>query len=208
MAKKDLGFGKKILSRMNLNFDDEYDDYDDDDYDDYDDDEKENKPSLFKRDKRTSDDSYDSDEDTPKSYAKASYKDEKEFTPRNIRTTTQSSARAKSKLVPIKTAKEDNTVFAIKVKGLVECASIIDFLKEGQVIILNLNDVDENESQRIIDNISGCCYAIKGSLKCVALNIYVVAPYGIQISGDFLPNNIKDINGQPIAGINNFYDEL
>ena len=67
---------------------------------------------------------------------------------------------------------------------------ISDIILENKAAIINFEDVkNEGDSQRLIDFISGCCYAIDGSVRQIAENIVVVAPNDIDISGDYLEEN-------------------
>ncbi len=60
--------------------------------------------------------------------------------------------------------------------------SIIDHLKEKKPIIVNLDELDTDVAQRILDFVSGAVYALNGNIRKAARNIFVVAPYNVDVS--------------------------
>jgi len=65
------------------------------------------------------------------------------------------------------------------------CQEISDIILENKAAIINFESVTTEDAQRIIDFVSGSCYAIDGTVKQVSENIVVVTPNDIDISGDF-----------------------
>lgn len=60
--------------------------------------------------------------------------------------------------------------------------TVIDFLKLHKSAIVNLDDVDEAISQRVLDFVSGAIYALNGSVHRVAGNIFLLSPEGVGIT--------------------------
>jgi cell division inhibitor SepF len=87
--------------------------------------------------------------------------------------------------VPLTSAK-NNEIYVIKPIEDSECWSIIDFLKAGKSIIINLEGMNVSEAQHIIDIIVGSCYTIEGSIKRISDSIFVAAPSNTEVSGDVL----------------------
>lgn len=58
---------------------------------------------------------------------------------------------------------------------------IIDNLKDKKSLIVNLDELDTDVAQRILDFISGAVYALSGNIKKAARNIFVVAPYNVDV---------------------------
>lgn len=56
---------------------------------------------------------------------------------------------------------------------------------KSKVVILNLEGVEKENAQRITDFFSGACYALNGSIQPVSSRIFLVAPYDVNISGQF-----------------------
>ena len=58
---------------------------------------------------------------------------------------------------------------------------VINHLKEGESVILNLNNMNEYDSQRLLDCTSGAIYALNGNIKHVDNNIFLLTPEGFNI---------------------------
>jgi cell division inhibitor SepF len=61
---------------------------------------------------------------------------------------------------------------------------ISDILLSGKAAIINFDGVTSQEAQRIIDFVSGACYAVNGSAKQISNTIVIVTPSNIDITGD------------------------
>ena len=74
----------------------------------------------------------------------------------------------------------------IKPTEFSDCQDICDILLGGDSVIINIEGLDSEISQRIMDFVSGTVYAIRGSLSPVSRLIYIVSPENVSISGDVL----------------------
>ena len=54
----------------------------------------------------------------------------------------------------------------------------------NRTVVLNFEGLDVDVAQRIIDFISGSCFAIDGNLQKVSNYIFLVTPKNVEISGD------------------------
>lgn len=66
------------------------------------------------------------------------------------------------------------------------CQDISDIILSGRAAVINFDLVSLEDAQRIIDFVSGSCYAINGTVKQVADKIVIYTPNDIDITGDFL----------------------
>lgn len=67
-----------------------------------------------------------------------------------------------------------------------EDAQIIsDHLKDMKPIVVNLENLEKDCSQRIIDFLGGSVYALDGNIQKVATGIYLIAPNNVDVMGDF-----------------------
>lgn len=131
------------------------------------------------------DDFYDDIEEEPKKSKKASKKKqdtfEDDFEPKPSR-----SSRSSKKVVPMRSTRTAFEVTVIKPNTFENSTDIVDKLLEGKAVVLNLEGLRLELSQRIVDCVSGGCYAISGNLQRVSGYIYLVTPGQIEISGDIL----------------------
>lgn len=70
-----------------------------------------------------------------------------------------------------------------------EVQGIIDFLKEGETVVLNLNNMNEIDSQRLLDCASGASYALNGNIRRVDNNIFLLTPEGYNIKAPEVEQN-------------------
>ena len=58
---------------------------------------------------------------------------------------------------------------------------LINYLKEGESVVLNLNNMNDIDSQRLLDCASGAIYALNGNIRRVDNNIFLLTPEGFNI---------------------------
>lgn len=63
-----------------------------------------------------------------------------------------------------------------------QAQEIADKFKEGQAVIVNLQDVDKDLSRRLIDFASGLCYGLGGTMEKVASGVYLLTPANVSVS--------------------------
>lgn len=67
-------------------------------------------------------------------------------------------------------------------------------LKEKKAVVLNLDDVEKDLARRVVDFLSGCAFAVGGSVKKVAHATYVFCPSNMVVTGE-----LKDITAEAEA---------
>lgn len=65
-----------------------------------------------------------------------------------------------------------------------QAQEVADKYKEGQPVIVNLQNVDKDLSRRLIDFASGLCYGLNGSMERVAQGVYMLTPAGVSVSDE------------------------
>ena len=175
----------KFLSMMRLNDDDynEFDDYDDE-FEEFDEYEEEpevvvKKKSFKKKEKPIMRD----EEEKPirrereQSGGSSSVSAAKASKNSNI-------SRKNDKIVPIKSSGRGMEVCVLRPVTFNESSEICDVLLSGRAVVINLEGIDVELAQRIIDFISGSCYAMNGNIKQISSYIIIITPESIDISGD------------------------
>ena len=64
-------------------------------------------------------------------------------------------------------------------------------MRNKKAVVLNLEGVEKNLARRVVDFLSGCAYALDGSVKKVSQATYVFCPYNMEILGD-----LKNLQGE------------
>ncbi len=65
-----------------------------------------------------------------------------------------------------------------------EAQEVADRFKEGQPVIVNLQNVDRDLSRRLIDFSSGLCYGLGGTMEKVAGGVYLLTPANVEVSAE------------------------
>ncbi len=76
-----------------------------------------------------------------------------------------------------------------------DVTKVISLLKEGESVMLNLNQMNDYESQRLLDCTSGAVFALNGNIMHVNSNIYLITPEGFNIKVPQNPNINPNMNG-------------
>lgn len=157
-----MGVFEKVMDVMKLNDEEEY--YDEE-FDEYEEEIPVKKTSLFRKT------GTDDIEEMPASGG------------------FRSSARgagSSSKITSIRNTKHaaGMEVCVIKPQSFEDSREIAETLLARHTVILNMEGLDLALAQRLIDFISGSCFAIKGNLQRVSSYIFVITPEAVDISGD------------------------
>ena len=146
--------------------DDEYDEYDDEEMEDFED-EVEETPSRSGR-------------RTP-SFASASDDSGLDFGS-SFSSTSSSSTGFSGQVLNMSSGKQEVVLF--HAKAFDDAAKASDELRRKKAIILNMENVDKALTRRVVDFLSGCVYALDGSVKKIAQSTYLFCPHSMDIVGD------------------------
>ena len=76
-----------------------------------------------------------------------------------------------------------NKVILLEPRAYSESQQIADYLKKRNSVVVNLIRVTSDQAKRIIDFLSGCIYAISGSMQKIGVGIYLCAPKNVNVQG-------------------------
>ena len=82
-------------------------------------------------------------------------------------------------------------VVVIEPKAYNESISIVEALKERKTVILNLQLLDREQSQRIVDFLCGCTHALDGSQRKIGESVFIFTPSNINISQEFVNSKLS-----------------
>ncbi len=169
-----------FLKKLKLNGEDD-DDFIDDNEDYYDDDEQEEEEEVITPIRRESsriqqnqNAAYErSEERMPKASAGRNASGSIHSLPSNNRQKRGGAVQA------------DLEICAIKPKSMEDTREVTDTLLKNKAVVLNLEGIDVELAQRIVDFVSGSCYAMRGNLQKISRYIFIITPGNVDISGDF-----------------------
>ena len=125
-------------------------------------------------------DYYDDDDTEIKNTSKVVEEDDDEEEPARPKVATRNTKVGK--VIPIRKELE---VTMIRPTSVEESRIVVDNLKGGRAVVLNLEDVRTNIAQRIVDFICGAAYDMEGNLQSISDSIFIVTPPNIGLTGDF-----------------------
>lgn len=76
---------------------------------------------------------------------------------------------------------ENVSVRVFKPTSFDDVCEIIDFLLLNKPAVVNMEAVKDDTIQRVMDILSGACYALHGDISEISKNIYLLSPDGQMI---------------------------
>ena len=77
----------------------------------------------------------------------------------------------------------NNKMILLEPRAYSESQQIADYLKKRNTVVVNLKRVTPDQGKRIIDFVSGCLYAIGGTMQKLGDGIFLCAPKNINVQG-------------------------
>lgn len=85
--------------------------------------------------------------------------------------------------------KTGNKMILLEPRAYSESQQIADHLKNRNSVVVNLKRVTSDQAKRIIDFLSGCIYAIGGSMEKIGIGIYLCTPKNVSVQGKITEDN-------------------
>ena len=79
--------------------------------------------------------------------------------------------------------KNGSKMILVEPRAYSESQQIADYLKKRNTVVVNLKRVTPDQGKRIIDFVSGCLYAIGGTMQKLGDGIFLCAPKNINVQG-------------------------
>ena len=79
--------------------------------------------------------------------------------------------------------KSGNKMILLEPRAYSESQQIADYLKHRNSVVVNLKRVTAPQAKRIIDFLSGCIYAIGGTMQKIGVGIYLCTPNNVNVQG-------------------------
>ena len=88
-------------------------------------------------------------------------------------------------------ADSENKMILLEPRAYSESQQIADHLKNRNSVVVNLKRVTAPQAKRIIDFLSGCIYAIGGSMQKIGVGIYLCTPKNVNVQGKITDDSEK-----------------
>lgn len=92
--------------------------------------------------------------------------------------------------------KSGNKMILLEPRAYSESQQIADHLKNRNSVVVNLKRVTSDQAKRIIDFLSGCIYAIGGSMQKIGVGIYLCTPKNVNVQGKITEESEKGNNNK------------
>jgi cell division inhibitor SepF len=80
--------------------------------------------------------------------------------------------------------------YAVSPRSFDDAQEVGDRFREGQPVIVNLQEVNRDLSRRLIDFTAGLCYGLGGHMSKVAKDVYLLAPANVEAASvDLAPSD-------------------
>lgn len=90
-----------------------------------------------------------------------------------------------SKVVNINSTTQLQVILA-RPERFEQAAELADHLREKRAVVLNMENTDRDLTRRVVDFISGCAYALDGSVRKIAVGTFLATPCNVDIVGDLI----------------------
>ena len=90
--------------------------------------------------------------------------------------------------------KSGNKMILMEPRAYSESQQIADHLKNRNSVVVNLKRVTTEQAKRIIDFLSGCIYAIGGTMQKIGVGIYLCTPKNVNVQGKITDETEKNKN--------------
>ncbi len=94
--------------------------------------------------------------------------------------------------------KTGNKMILLEPRAFSEAQQIADHLKNRNSVVVNLQRVTAAQAKRIIDFLSGCVYAIGGTMQKLSVGVYICTPNNVSVQGKISDEGEKKANTKDI----------
>ena len=112
------------------------------------------------------------------------------FTPAPVSSTTAFTPAAGFNGQVVSTSNKIQLVL-VRPESFNDAPTIAANMRAKKAVVLNLEGVDKNLARRVVDFLSGCGYAMDGTVKKVSQSTYVFCPQNMEVLGD-----LKNLQGE------------
>ena len=75
-------------------------------------------------------------------------------------------------------------VVVLKPERFDQVTEIADRLRDKQSVVLNLESTNKDVARRLVDFLSGCAFALDGSIQKIAISTYLLTPHNVEVVGE------------------------
>ena len=103
------------------------------------------------------------------------------------KTATPSVRSPKLSVAPVAEAQSAPTmdrIVTITPRFYSEARAIGEYYREGNPVIINLDDMEESERKRLVDFASGLVFGLHGRIERISLKVFLLSPANVSVSNE------------------------
>ncbi len=205
-------FLERILNKMNVTYEDDFDDFDN--FDEEVPSRKEKKKAERLAAEAATDEAYNVPKEsskatvtsakpvkTSKSFDEDKFENDYSEVKRERTVSRERTSGTSNRVVPLRSAASRVLEVSImKPTRFDDSQDICDMLVNERATVVNLEGIDLALAQRIMDFISGAVYSLNGKIHQISNLIFIISPENVDISGDYL--SYVEQNGFEVPTLN------
>ena len=85
---------------------------------------------------------------------------------------------------PSRRGNEVSSIETVSPTSYADAGIIAEILREGVPVIVNVHNLSDTDTRRLVDFMAGLKAGLMGESKRVSESVYLLAPYGVEIDAD------------------------
>jgi cell division inhibitor SepF len=75
-------------------------------------------------------------------------------------------------------------IMTLQPRSYSEARKVGEYFREGNPVIINLDDMEESERKRLVDFASGLVFGLNGRIERIRLKVFVLSPANVNVSNE------------------------
>jgi len=75
-------------------------------------------------------------------------------------------------------------IITLQPRSYSEARKVGEFYREGNPVIINLDDMEESERKRLVDFASGLVFGLNGRIERISLKVFLLSPANVNVSNE------------------------
>ena len=75
-------------------------------------------------------------------------------------------------------------IVTLQPRSYSEARKVGEFYREGNPVIINLDDMEESERKRLVDFASGLVFGLHGRIERISLKVFLLSPANVNVSSE------------------------
>ena len=75
-------------------------------------------------------------------------------------------------------------IMTLQPRSYSEARKVGEYFREGNPVIINLDDMEESERKRLVDFASGRVFGLNGRIERISLKVFLLSPANVNVSNE------------------------